>query len=198
MTARTSRVSRPTELDGLRSIVLLGLRGSGKTTIGARLIDRLPHFVQEDLDQCVLDDSEHDTIEKIVNDEGWEGFRWREYEQLQIWLWSLHHLPERKMVLSLGGGVPTYEKSLALLQSAELHGMIRLVYLRATPETLAKRMETSADRPSLTGADPIAEISKVFEERDELYRSIADVVVDVDGQSPDETASAVLAALKQL
>lgn len=198
MTARTSRVSRPTELDGLRSIVLLGLRGSGKTTIGARLINQLPHFVQEDLDQCVLDDSEHDTIEKIVNDEGWEGFRWREYEQLQIWLWSLHHLPERKMVLSLGGGVPTYEKSLSLLQSAELHGMIRLVYLRATPETLAKRMETTADRPSLTGADPIAEISKVFEERDELYRSIADVVVDVDGQSPDETASAVLAALKQL
>jgi shikimate kinase len=185
-------------LEELRSIVLMGLRGSGKTTIGARLVDKLPHFVQQDLDQSVLEDSEHETVEEIVKAEGWDGFRWREFEQLQIWLWSLHHLPERRMILSLGGGVPTYKKSLAILQSAELHGMIRLVYLRAKPATLAKRMESSADRPSLTGADPVAEIQSVFDERDELYRSIADVVIDVDDQQPDETASAVLSALGQL
>lgn len=178
--------------------MLLGLRGSGKTTVGARLLDRLPNFVQEDLDKCVLDDSEHSSIDEIVKAEGWDGFRWREYEQLQIWLWSLHHLPERRMVLSLGGGVPTYDKSLAILQSAELHGMIRLVYLRATPATLAKRMQATGDRPSLTGADPVAEIQDVFDQRDELYRSISDVVIDVDEQEPDETAAAVVEALEQL
>jgi len=176
----------------------MGLRGSGKTTIGARLVDLLPHFVLQDLDQSVLEDSEHKTIDAIVKAEGWAGFRMREFEQLQIWLWSLHHLPEHRMVLSLGGGVPTFEKSLAILQSAELHGMICLVYLRATPATLAARMETSQDRPSLTGKDPIAEIQSVFDERDALYRSIADVVIDVDGQLPSETADAVVKALGEL
>lgn len=176
----------------------MGLRGSGKSTIGVRLIERLPHYEFQDLDDSVLLDAEQTTIAQIIEQEGWNGFRFREFEQLQIWLWSLHHLPERKMVLSLGGGTPTYEKSLALLQSAELHGMIRLVYLRAKPETLAQRMETTADRPSLTGADPVMEIQKVFDERDELYRSIADVVVDVDMQSVDETADAVIAALEKL
>jgi len=176
----------------------MGLRGSGKTTTGVRLIELLPHFVLQDLDQSVLDDSEHDTVEQIIKSESWDGFRWREYEQLQIWLWSLHHLPERRMVLSLGGGVPTYKKSLAILQSAELHGMIRLVYLRAKPATLAARMHTSPDRPSLTGKDPVAEIQSVFDERDELYRSIADVVIDVDKQQPSETADAVVKALNQL
>ncbi len=176
----------------------MGLRGSGKSTVGLRLTEKLPRFAFQDLDEAVLGDAEQSTISQIVAEEGWDGFRFREYEQLQIWLWSLHHLPERRMVLSLGGGVPTYEKSLALLQSAELHGMIRLVYLRATPATLAKRMESTADRPSLTGDDPVTEIQKVFDERDDLYRSIADVVIDADDLSIDETADTVIASLEQL
>ena len=175
--------------------MLVGLRGSGKTTIGARLANTLPGFEFQDLDQSVLDDSRYDTIAEIVRAEGWAGFRSREYEQLRIWLWSLHHLPEWRMVLALGGGTPTHEPSLSLLQSAELHGMIRLVYLRAQPRALADRMKASADRPSLTGDDPAAEIQRVFETRDEPYRSIADAVVDVDNQQSSDTTTAVLAAL---
>lgn len=182
----------------LRSIVLMGLRASGKSTIGAHLAATLDGFEFQDLDRDVLADADENSIAEIVEKHGWDGFRLREYEQLQIWLWGLHHLPDRRLVLSLGGGTPTHEPSLALLQSAELHGMIRLVYLRAQPHVLASRMEATADRPSLTGEDPALEIERVFAERDELYRSVADAVIDVDDQSVEETAKAVVGALQQL
>ncbi|MCA9274332.1 MAG: shikimate kinase [Phycisphaerales bacterium] len=181
----------------LRSIVLMGLRGSGKSTVGPMLASKLG-FDFQDLDEAVLADSACATIADIVRTEGWEGFRSREREQLEVWLWALDTLPEKRLVLALGGGVPTHDPSRVLLQSAELHGIVALVYLRAQPETLAKRMASSADRPSLTGKDPIEEIRDVFNQRDELYRSIADIVIDIDALDAQATAQAIESALKQL
>lgn len=184
-----------------RSIVLMGLRGSGKSTIGPKLAARLEGYEFQDLDEAVLGDSAFASIAEIVAAEGWQGFREREREQLQLWLWALHTLPERRLVLALGGGTPTHEPSRALLQSAELHGIVAIVYLRATPETLAARMTGSPHsphRPSLTGEDPVAEIRSVFEQRDEIYRSIADAVIDVDGMTEVEAVVAVERALDKL
>ncbi len=182
----------------LRSIVLMGLRGSGKSTIGPMLAERLVGFEFQDLDDAILEDSAFPAIADIVKAEGWEGFRNREHEQLTLWLWALDKLPHKRLVLALGGGTPTHEPSRALLQSAELHAIVALVYLRNTPETLAQRMATSADRPSLTGADPVAEIQRVFEERDGLYRSLADVVIDTDDLGESATLDAIESALKKL
>ena len=181
----------------LRSIVLMGLRGSGKSTIGPALAQRLG-FDFQDLDHAVLADSAYSTIAGIVAAEGWPGFRNREREQLEVWLWALHTLPERRLVLALGGGAPTHEPSRALLQSAELHGLVALIYLRARPETLAQRMTSSADRPSLTGKDPLNEIADLFAQRDALYRSIADATIDVDALTESETLDAIELALQKL
>lgn len=181
----------------LRSIVLMGLRGSGKSTLGPMLAAKLG-FDFQDLDQAVLADSSYETIADIVRQEGWEGFRSREREQLQLWLWALDTLPQRRLVLALGGGVPTHEPSRALLQSAQLHGFVASVYLRAQPETLAKRMASSADRPSLTGKDPIAEIRDIFNQRDKLYRSLADAVIDIDTLDQNATVNAIELALQNL
>ncbi|MFI4872889.1 MAG: shikimate kinase [Phycisphaerales bacterium JB061] len=181
----------------LRSIVLMGLRGSGKSTVGPMLANSL-NFDFQDLDEAVLSDSSFGSIADIVRTEGWDGFRAREREQLEVWLWALDTLPERRLVLALGGGTPTHEPSRALLQSAELHGIVASVYLRATPETLAKRMAASADRPSLTGKDPVEEIRDIFNQRDELYRSIADAVIDIDTLDEAETVTAIESALQQL
>ena len=180
---------------GLRSVVLLGLRASGKSTIGPALAQRLG-FEFLDLDHAVLEDSEHDTIAEIVAAEGWPGFRAREREQLEVWLWALDTLPEKRLVLALGGGTPTHEPSRALLQSANLHALVALVYLRAQPETLAKRMTHSADRPSLTGKDPLDEIADLFAQRDELYRSLADATIDADALTESETISAIESILQ--
>lgn len=182
----------------LRSVVLMGLRGSGKSTIGPRLAQRLAGFEFQDLDEAVLGDSSFASIADIVSAEGWAGFRQREFEQLSLWLWALDTLPDKRLVLALGGGTPTHEPSCALLQSAELHGIVALVYLRNTPDTLAKRMSHSADRPSLTGDDPTAEIRRVFDDRDGLYRSIADAVIDADDLTIDATLDAIESALQKL
>ena len=181
----------------IRSIVLMGLRSVGKSTIGRQLADHLTGYDFKDLDQSILDDCRYDSIQEIVAVEGWAGFRTREFEQLQIWLWCMHELPERRFVLALGGGTPTYEHSLALLQSAQLHSMIRTVYLRAQPEQLIERMQPTENRPSLTGADPVREMRWIFDERDELYQSLADITIDVGTQSVDQTVAAVLKSLDE-
>ena len=181
-----------------QSIVLLGLRCAGKSTIGCRLAEQLDGYAFQDLDQSVLDDCQWANVEELVAVEGWAGFRKREFEQLQIWLWCMHELPERNFVLALGGGTPTHEHSLALLQSAQLHGMIRIVYLRAQPEQLIQRMKPTPDRPSLTGADPVREVRWIFDERDELYKSLADIVVEVGNQTEEETVASINSALAKL
>lgn len=181
-----------------RSIVLMGLRGSGKSTIGPMLAVRLEGHEFQDLDEAVLADSSFASIADLVKAEGWPGFREREREQLALWLWALDTLPERRLVLALGGGTPTHEPSRALLQSADLHGIVAIVYLRAQPAALAARMAQTAERPSLTGADPIAEIQAVFNQRDGLYRSIADVVIDVDSLSEQQAADAIESSIQKL
>lgn len=181
-----------------RSVVLMGLRGSGKSTIGPMLASRLDGCEFRDLDADVLHTSGFGSIADIVSAEGWTGFRQREHEQLALWASSLLTEPECQIVLALGGGTPTHEPSRELLQRDELRRRATLVYLRATPGTLGDRMAHSKDRPSLTGADPVAEIRLVFDERDGLYKTIADTVIDVDELSTQDAVDAVLGALKQL
>jgi shikimate kinase len=59
-----------------------------------------------------------------------------------------------------------------------------LIYLRASPATLAARIERDpTDRPPLTALTPLEEIQMLFASRDPLYASLADFVIDVDGRS---------------
>jgi shikimate kinase len=97
-------------------------------------------------------------------------------------------------VLALGGGTATDAGSRRILDTWQTAGGLRLIYLRAQPETLKPRISRSDNRPSLTGGDPIKEFDRVFAERDPLYREIADRVIETDVMSVDELIDAVVAA----
>jgi shikimate kinase len=98
-----------------------------------------------------------------------------------------------KHVLALGGGTPTAPGAAALMQDARTNHRAVTVYLRARPETLQTRLRSGVggdaldDRPTLTGEDPVAEVPHVFMQRDPLYMTLADVVVQVDDLPVEET-----------
>ncbi len=162
------------------TIVLLGLRGSGKSTLGARLASDLGRsFV--DLDDrtaaalgCA---SPGDALRSV----GEERFRMAEAESLAA------ALDQRPGVLALGGGTPTAPGAAGMLRERSAAGSVRLLYLRAMPATLSGRLSVvgGPDRPALVGDDPIAEIGTLFERRDPLYRELAGAVLHLDGVGED-------------
>ncbi|MBX3389157.1 MAG: shikimate kinase [Phycisphaeraceae bacterium] len=170
-------------------LILLGLRTSGKTTLGARAAQSLglPFLDLDDLTARVLNQpSAGDAIRNL----GLPAFRAGEVRALSM--------PEATSVgvLSLGGGTPTDPVARAALAALQKAGS-RIIYLRATPATLKSRMSATdlATRPSLTGKNPIDEVDQIFRERDPLFKEVADTTIDVDSMSEDSALASVLATL---
>ena len=78
------------------------------------------------------------------------------------------------MVLSPGGGWITQERSVELLRSAG-----RIIYLRASPDAVAKRLRRVETRPLLAGRDPVVALRELYTKRRALYET-ADMVLDTE------------------
>jgi shikimate kinase len=161
------------------STVLIGYRGSGKSTIGARLADRLwQKFV--DTDELVVKKA-GSPIAQIFADQGEARFRELEIQAVREAL----ALPEH--VVSLGGGAVTREENRAALRA----GNHRVIYLKCEPAELLRRIEadpaTAAARPPLTTlGGGIGEIGKVLDEREPIYRQVMHAELDVTNLTPEE------------
>ena len=165
-------------------IILIGLRGSGKTTIGRALAARLgaPFTDLDDLTVAALGAA---NVADAWRARGEAGFRGAEKDALAEALGS------RRGVLALGGGTPMISGAAEALEAAK-RGGARVVYLRAGAATLRGRLVGKvADRPSLTGADPLAEVEAVLAKRDPVYLQIADLVVNTDAMGMEQTMEAV-------
>lgn len=176
-------------------IILLGLRASGKTTLGHALAARLgrPFIDLDDVTARVLGVA---TSGDALRTLGEPAFRRGECEALTM---TLNTTVRPNPVLSLGGGTPTYPASHELLVSQRDTGS-RLVYLHAPPETLIKRLQQTdlARRPALTsGSDPLTEVSTLYARRDPIYRELATDVVEVGGASEPEVLTSLLAVIGQ-
>lgn len=170
----------------INRIILLGLRGSGKSTLGPLLASkRSLAFI--DLDDHTRAHLQSPTIAQAWKLHGETAFRLAEVHCLKA------ALAKPATVISLGGGTPTAPNAANLLESAKAAGSHCLIYLRATPATLAQRLQASGigDRPSLTGSDPIAEIAQVFAARDPLYQSLANTTLNLDTLTPCESIEAL-------
>ena len=154
-------------------ILLIGLRGSGKSTLGAALAKRTrSRFV--DLDDVTPELLGRSTVADVFERDGEAAFREAEVEALR------QSLVGPRSVIALGGGTPTAPGAAAIFESDD---SVTVVYLRAEAETLRSRLEGTdvAARPSLTGAGTLDEIEQVLADRDALYRSLADKIVTIDG-----------------
>ena len=146
-------------------IALVGLPGSGKTTVGRQLARRL---------QLPFVDSDHEievrigcSIREFFEREGEARFRDIEAEVLD----SLTQAPAK--VLSTGGGAVLREANRQHLRERG-----RAVYLKSTPEELFRRLKHDSNRPLLQVADPLLKLKNLFAERDPLYREVAHFVLE--------------------
>ena len=161
-------------------IFLIGYRAVGKSTIGSLLAKKLSlDFI--DLDDWICDNASM-SVKAIVESEGWEGFRRREYAAL------LEMTTRSNTVVATGGGAVLHQTLWPTLQKVGL-----VVWLQATTATLCDRLLTtdSALRPSLTGAGLIEEIEAVLKERLPLYAAFAGSCVATDDISIDEAVEKI-------
>lgn len=173
-------------------IVLIGLRGSGKSTVGRMLAEVLA-IELIDLDRCVLERLNKPTVAEAWASLGQAAFRDAEAAALAELL-ALHD-PAHPRVIALGGGTLTVTEAQATLTEAQTAGLARAFYLHATPEQLAARLPAhDPDRPSLTDQhDPIEEMRMVYQQRDSLYRQCAAHIIE--STTPEETLAAISAII---
>jgi shikimate kinase len=158
------------------SVVLIGYRGSGKTTVGKLLAERLGKpFV--DCDDLIVKHAQK-SIREIFAQGGEKVFR--KLESVAVAELAKH----KDAVIALGGGTMLREENRTALASAG-H---RIVYLRCDPGELLRRIQgdpaTSDNRPNLTNLAGIEEIESLLCMREPIYRANMAVELDVTNLSP--------------
>lgn len=167
------------------SVGLIGYRGSGKTTIGKRLADRLwQPFI--DTDDLVIKKAGK-SIKEIFEQEGEQRFRDLETEVVR----EVCTQPET--VIAFGGGALDREENREAIKQAGL----RLVYFKCEPAELLKRIqndpETAANRPALSNlGGSIEEIESVLARREPIWRSIAGAELEVTYLTPEDAVPYVV------
>jgi shikimate kinase len=176
-------------MDAERHLVLIGMMGVGKSSIGRRVALRLGRqFV--DTDQLVEDEAGC-TVAEIFAAEGEPAFRARENAAVRRALES-----EPFSVIAFGGGAVLEPTNRGLARECGL-----VVWLQAPARELARRVSASmlrsggTARPLLTqGRSPEAVLDELARAREGAYRAAAHVLVDTAGRSPSQAATAVLVA----
>jgi 3-phosphoshikimate 1-carboxyvinyltransferase len=170
-------------VDSHPNIVLIGMRGSGKTTVARELARRLG-IRRLDLDEIMARKLDLSTPE-IVGKYGWGYFR----DQEAIIAKEMSAMSDT--LISTGGGIVLRPENVAALRQ---NGIV--ILLKASVDVLVQRLRDSTDRPPLTNQKSLrAEIEQVLRERQRFYEEAADIVIDTDNMLPGQAADAIIAEL---
>lgn len=166
-------------------LALIGYRGSGKTTIGRLLAERL-QLPLVDTDELIVARAGK-TIREIFAQDGEITFR--DFESQVV----ADVCRKGNRVISFGGGAMDREINRQVAAEAD----IRIVYLRCEPAELLRRIRsdplTAANRPNLTAlAGGIDEINVVLARREPIWRKICRAEVEVGGRTPEEIAEEII------
>ena len=165
------------------NIVLIGFRGTGKSTVGRLLAKRLERdFIDSDK---YIEDSTGKTIKSIFEEDGEEGFRTIEVDTIA----ELSKADNK--VISAGGGAVLREGNVRNLKD---NGF--LVLLEATPEIIHNRIaqdkNTTQQRPSLTDKKPLDEIKHLIEQREHAYKNAADYTINTSYVSCEDIVNEII------
>jgi shikimate kinase len=171
------------------NLYLVGYRCTGKTSVGRLLAEALA-WTFIDMDHELVAEAGI-PIEEIVDSRGWRYFREHEGKLLQ------RLSQATKQVISTGGGVVTVPENIAIMR-----GSGKVVWLHASPDTIAARMEedrnTAGQRPPLHGNDSVVEIEEVLAERLPLYDEAMHLQVETDDLSLEEVAEYIVRWLESI
>ena len=163
-------------------VLLIGMMGAGKSTVGHILASRLgwPYL---DSDAEIVR-STGQTVPQIFSARGEAGFRAEEARVLAEASTSIG-----PAVIAVAGGAVLDADNRRRVKQAGV-----VVWLRADIAVLAARVGSGAGRP-LLGDDPAAALDRLYTERRDIYAALADLVVDVDEQRPGQVADRIMARL---
>lgn len=163
-----------------RHLVLVGLMGAGKTTVGRVLAQRLRRqFYDSDL---MIEARTGRTVREIFAVDGEEAFR-----RLETLVLVDALAAEEKAVIAAAGGIVLSIENRQALRAAGA----RVVWLRADPEILVERVKSGSHRP-LLDSDPEETLRTMNDTRADLYREVADAIVTVDNRSVTDVVEAIL------
>lgn len=167
------------------NIVLIGYRGTGKSTVGKLLTERLSRALVSTDAEIVK--RANRSITDIVQQSGWNYFRDLESDVCR-------DLAARDgIIIDTGGGIILRSENVAVLKK---HGVV--FWLIAGVHEIAARIGGDDQRPSLTaGKSFIEEIEEVLREREPKYRRAAHHLIETDHRSPAEVADSILQLLRK-
>ena len=167
------------------NVVLIGLRGSGKTKVGKILAKQLgKRFIE--MDKLIVKKAKM-SIPKIVEKFGWDKFRDLE-EQVATEVSKL-----KNVVNATGGGVILRKRNISNLKKNSI-----VIWLQARIDTLLKRIGDDPNRPSLTGnKNRRTDMQITFKERKSLYQKAADFIIDTENKGISQVAEEIIKLLKR-
>lgn len=175
-------ISKPGFL--LTSVVLIGLPGSGKTTVGRQLARRLRvPFVDSD---HVIEQRLGTSIREYFGRVGEEQFRNVEQNVID----ELTSSGERQ-ILSTGGGAVLRPENRVVMR-----GRGQVIYLRSLPDEIYRRLKNDSSRPLLQVGDPLLKLRELFEVRDPLYRETAHFTMETGRPSVATTVNMIVMQLE--
>lgn len=169
------------------NLFLIGYRGTGKSTVGRLISQRLDlPFVDSDDE---IERRAGQSIAEIFASEGEAGFRDREAEIVR------DLAAQDRTIVALGGGSVLREvNQIAISQG-------RVVWLQADPVTIHRRVNsdqsTAERRPNLTIGGGFDEILQILEQREPIYKACADVIIDTEAKVPEQVADEVLKSISR-
>jgi shikimate kinase len=164
------------------SISLIGLPGSGKSTVGRQLARRL-HLSFADSDH-VIEQRLGCPIREFFEREGEDRFRDIEAEVID-------ELTQSGGVLSTGGGAVLRQRN-----REHLHQRGQVIYLKSTPEELMRRLRHDTQRPLLQVQDPQQRLRDLYAQRDPLYRETAHFIIDTGRPSVSTLVNMIVMQLE--
>ena len=168
-----------------KNIFLIGLMGSGKTTIG-RILSKTLNKKFYDSDH-VVEEKTGVKVPLIFEYEGEIGFRKREESVLK------DLVCHKDIILATGGGVILSKNNCKLLAD---NGHV--VYLKSNCEDLVARMAGDQSRPLLQEGDLKKTLESLFEFRDPMYASISDYIIETAGKRAKEVSYEIESFIKKL
>ena len=166
------------------NIFIVGPMGSGKSTVGKIISDELfLNFFDTDEE---IESRTGASIDWIFDLEGENGFRKRESDILQ------EMVQKNSIVLSTGGGIILSDENRELLSS---RGTV--FYLSTPISVQIERISKDKERPLLKNGDPGEILTKLHEERKDLYESVSDHYDQTENKSSQEVASEIINLIKE-
>jgi shikimate kinase len=165
------------------NIVLIGYRGTGKSSVG-KLLSAILNMELVEMDRLIVKKAKL-SIPQIVERFGWDKFRDLESEVVS------DISQKDNCVIDTGGGIILREENVEHLKA---NGLI--FWLKANKETIINRIEDGGERPSLTGTKSfLEEVEEVLKAREPLYQSAADWVIETDERSIEEVSRDIINTL---